>query len=213
MFDLCAYKSVRLPKAQPVVPIRKFVEAIEVLLGLDLGADFRTHNSEPLAELAPGGLDQKHVSTLWSNVHLVPVVAGQPRKLPFGRGNYLAFLVRPPEVNSYRPLKHEERLVLNLVNVGQRPVIRRPRNLGDQQAEARLVSFRMKSHLGLDHLRVEHIHVHKFLARRFVRLTLYSVVADFVEVEAQGSGPFVTLAHIPVNVGADIWLAAAGVSP
>jgi hypothetical protein len=41
------------------------------------------------------------VSTLWSDVHLVPMVTGQPRKLPFGRGNYLPFLVRPPEVNSY----------------------------------------------------------------------------------------------------------------
>src|SRR5258708_11743608 len=176
MFDFCAYKSITLPKAQPVVPISRFVEAIEVLLGLDLGANFRTNNSEPLAELAPGRLDQKHVSALWSNVHLVPMVAGQPRKLPFGRGNYLAFLVRPPEVNSYRPLKHEERLVLNLVNVGQRPVIRRPRNLGDQQAEARLVSFRMKSHLGLDHLRVEHTHVYKFLSRRLLRLPPYAVV-------------------------------------
>src|SRR5258705_9607184 len=130
MFDLCAKKSDGLTKAQPVVPIRKFVEAIEVLLGLDLGANFRTNNSEPLAELAPGRLDQKHVSTLWSNVHLMPMVTGQPRKLPFSRGNYLPLLVRPPEVNSYRPLEHEERLVLNLVNVGQRPVIWRPRNAG-----------------------------------------------------------------------------------
>src|ERR1700687_5742680 len=141
MFDFCAYKSLGLPKAQPVVPIRKFVEAIEVFLGLDLGAYFRTNNSEPLAELAPGGLDQKYVSTLWSNIHLVPMVTGQPRKLAFRRGNYLPFLVRPPEVNGYRPLKHEERLVLKLVNVGQRPVIWRPRNLGDQQVEAPLVSF------------------------------------------------------------------------
>lgn len=100
MFDFCADKSVGLPKAQPVVPIRKFVEAIEILFGLDLGAYFRTDNSEPLAELASGGLDQKHVSTLWSNVHLMPVVTGQPRKLPFGRGNYLPFLVRSTEVNS-----------------------------------------------------------------------------------------------------------------
>src|SRR5882757_7042975 len=167
MVDFCAFESVGLPKAQPVVPVRKFVEAIEVLFGLDLGAYFRTNNSEPLAELAPGRLDQKHVSTLWSNVHLMPMVSGQPGKLPFSRGNYLPFLVRPPEVNSYRPLEHEERLVLNLVNVGQRPVIRRPRNLSDEQVEARLVSFRMENHLRLDHLRVEHIHVYKFFARRF----------------------------------------------
>src|SRR6267154_3972350 len=213
MFDCCAYPSVRLPKAQPVVPIRKFVEAIEVFLGLDLGAYFRANNSEPFAELAPGGLDQKHVSTLWSNVHLVPMVTGQPRKLPFGRGNYLPFLIGPSEVNSYRTLKHEERLVLNLVNVGKRPVIWRPRNLGDQQVEARLVSFRMENHIGLDHLRIENIHVYKFLARRFVRLALYSVVVDFVEVEAQGSGPFMTFAHIPVNVDADIRLADAEAIP
>src|SRR6267154_444539 len=213
MFDCCAYPSLRLPKAQPVIPVGKFVEAIEVLLGLDLGAYFRTNYSEPLAELAPGGLDQKHVSTLWSNVHLVPMVTGQPRKLPFGRGNYLPFLVGPSEVNSYRTLKHEERLVLNLVHVGKRPIIWRPRNLGDQQVEARLVSFRMENHLGLDHLRVENIHVYKFLARRFVRLALYSVGVDFVEVEAQGRRPFVTFFHLAVNVGADICSAEPGTSP
>src|SRR5882762_4353133 len=115
MVDFCAFESVGLPKAQPVVPVRKFVEAIEVLLGLALGAYFGINNSEALAELAAGGLDQKHVSTRWSNVHLVTMVTGQPRKLTFGRGKYVPFLVRPAEVNSYRPLEHEERLVLNLV--------------------------------------------------------------------------------------------------
>src|SRR3981189_146333 len=68
--------------------------------------------------------------------------------------------------------------------------------------ETSLISFRVEDHLRLNHLGVEHVHVHELLTRGFVRLTLYSVGIDLIEVEGQGSDPFVSAAAVNSSIPA-----------